>query len=176
MPSSQWGRRQARGAAVLVGVALPFVFVLGALASDTTPPVVKFAVKQAGHYKVVKSTTISDGEPLTLRAVAEDSQGVRKLTISFPPVTSSSCTVGGAIYTGSFPITLPSSRSVSTSGVHVKLVKDVAIPYPTCEVPGNPSQHGFPIGHAFTVVATAINRSSNSSVNQATATLKVKIQ
>lgn len=178
-PRSIRGRRtchHARRAALAVGVVLPFVLVLDAVAKDTTPPVVKLEIKQAGHYHGVKTATMSSGSPLTVRAVARDPQGIKSLTISFPPVTSSSCTVNGAIYTGSFPITLPPSKSVHTNSLHTKLVKGVTISYPTCEVPGSPTQTGEPIGHKFTVILVAHNRSSNSSINNATTKLKVKMQ
>ena len=178
-PRSVRGRRapaHARRAALAVGVALPFLLVLDAVAKDTTPPVVKLEIKQAGHYHAVKTASMSSGVPLTVRAVALDPQGIRSLTISFPPVTSSTCTVNGAIYTGSFPITLPPSKSVHTASLHTKLVKYVTISYPTCEVLGAPTQTGEPIGHKFTIILVAHNRSSNSSINNATTKLKVKMQ
>ena len=178
-PGGTRGRRAFRGvrrAALAAGLVLPFALVFDALAKDTTPPVVKLEVKQGAHFKAVKTATMTSGEPLTVRAVARDPQGVKSMTISFPPVTSSSCTVHDAVYTGSFPITLPPSKSVHATGLHTKLAKNVTIPYPTCQVLGAPSQTGNPIGHTFTVVLTARNRSSNSNTNHATTQLKVKLQ
>ena len=169
-------RRYARNAALVIGAALPFVFVLAAFGKDTTAPVVKFEIKQGSHFVAVKTATMSSGEPLTVRAVVRDPQGVKSLRISFPPVTSNSCTVSNLVYTGSFPITLPHSKSLATTGLHTTLAKDVTIPYPKCEVLGSPSQTGAPIGHTFSVVLVGRNRSPNSSTNQATTTLKVKMQ
>lgn len=171
----RWACRDARRLAVAVGLVLPLVFVLDALA-DTTPPIVKLEIKQGQHFNAVKTATMSSGEPLTVRAVVRDPQGVKSLTVSFPQATADTCTSGGTIFDGSFPITLPSKRSHATTSFRTKLVTTVKIPYPTCHIPvSGHTLTGAPIGHTFRVVLVGHNRSSNPSANHRKTTLKVTI-
>jgi hypothetical protein len=174
------GRRACRGArrlALAASLALPLVFVLDAVAKDTTRPIVKFELKQGQHFNTVTTATMSSGEPLTIRAVVRDPQGVKSLTVSFPHATADTCTSGGTIFSGSFPITLPAKKSVSVTGVHTKLVTNVTIPYPLCheQVAGH-TVTGASVGHTFKVVLVGHNRSSNPSTNHAKTTLIVTLQ
>jgi len=158
-------------------MVLPFVFVVGAMANDPTPPVVKLEIKQGAHFTAVKTATMTSGEPLTVRAVVRDPQGVKSLTVSFPPVTAQTCTSAGTIYQGSFPIALPPSRSRSTTVLETKLVTRVTIPYPQCHVyVAGHTQTGVPTGQTFVVVLQGHNRSSNPSTNHKKTTLKVTIE
>jgi hypothetical protein len=169
--------RRARGAALAAGLMLPFVFVLQAIAKDTTPPVVKLEIKQGPQWKAVKTATMSSGEPLTVRAVVRDPQGVKSLTVSFPPATSDSCTSAGTVFGGSFPIVLPPDRSRSATSGQTELVTSVTIPYPTCHVvSGGQTLTGEPVGHTFTIVLVGDNRSANQSDNHAKTRLKVSLQ
>lgn len=171
----RWACRDARRLAVAVGLVLPLVFVLDALA-DTTPPIVKLEIKQGQHFNAVKTATMSSGEPLTVRAVVRDPQGVKSLTVSFPPATADTCTSAGTIFNGSFPIALPPKKVRSTTGLHTKLVTSVTIRYPVCHVTvAGHTMTGAPIGHTFRVVLVGHNRASNPSVNHRKTTLKVTI-
>ena len=169
-------RRGARRLALAAGLALPLVFVFDAVAKDTTRPVVKFQIRQGQEINTVKTATMNSGEPLTIRAVVVDPQGVKSLTVTFPPATADTCTSAGTIYGGSFPITLPAKKSRSVTGMHTKLVTTVKIPYPQCHV--TVSGHtltGESIGHTFTVVLVGHNRSSNPAKTHAKTTLTVTI-
>jgi hypothetical protein len=169
--------RRARRAALAAGLMLPFVFVVEALANDTTPPVVKLEIKQGSHWKAVKTATMSGAEPLTVRAVVQDPQGVKSLTVSFPPATSDSCTSAGTVFGGSFPIPLPPNRSRSATSGQTQLVTSVTIPYPMCQADsGGHTVSGEPIGHTFRMVLVGKNRSANPSDNHAKTTLKVSLQ
>ena len=97
---------------------------------DTTPPIVKLEIKQGQHFNAVKTATMNSGEPLTVRAVVRDPQGVKSLTVSFPPATADTCTSAGTIFNGSFPIALPPKKVRSTTGLHTKLVTSVDDPIP----------------------------------------------
>lgn len=170
-------RRGARRLALAAGLALPLVFVFDAVAKDTTRPVVKFQIRQGQEINTVKTATMNGGEPLTVRALVKDPQGVKSLTVSFPPATADTCTSADVIYGGSFPITLPHKKSRSVTGLHTKLLTTVTIPYPQCHV--TVSGHtltGESIGHTFTVVLVGHNRSSNPAKNHAKTTLKVTLQ
>jgi hypothetical protein len=170
-------RRSTRHLAVAVVVAVPLVFVLDAVAKDTTRPVVRLEIKQGQHFKAVKTATMSSGEPLTVRAVVRDPQGVKSLTVSFPSATADTCTSAGTIENGSFPIPLPSKKSRVTTGHKTKLVTSVTIPYPTCHFTlSGHTVTGAPVGNTFTVVLVGRNRSSNASTNHAKTTLKVSLQ
>jgi hypothetical protein len=174
------GRRARRGArrlALGASLVLPLVFVLDAVAKDTTRPIVKLEIKQGQHFVAVKTATMNSGEPLTVRAVVRDPQGVKSLTVSFPQATADTCTSAGTIFNGSFPIALPHKKSLSTAGSHTKLVTSVKIPYPLCHVQvGGHTVTGAPIGHTFRVVLIGHNRSSNPSTNHAETSLKVTLQ
>jgi hypothetical protein len=170
--------RRARRVVLAAGLMLPFVFVLEAVAKDTTPPVVKLEIKQGAHWNAVKTATMSSGEPLTVRAVVRDPQGVKSLTVSFPPATSDSCTSAGTVFGGSFPIVLPPNKSRSATSGQTQLVTSVTIPYPMChvEVSGGHTETGEPIGHTFTIVLVGDNRSANLSEDHAKTRLKVSLQ
>jgi hypothetical protein len=158
-------------------LGLPLVFVLDAVAKDTTRPIVKFELKQGQHFNTVKTATMSSGEPLTVRAVVRDPQGVKSMTVSFPHATADTCTSGGSIFGGSFPIMLPAKKSVSATGLHSKLVTNVTIQYPLCHVQvAGHTMTGAPVGHTFKVILVGHNRSSNASTNHAKTTLTVTIQ
>lgn len=170
-------RRAARRLGLAAGLALPLVFAFDALAKDTTRPIVKFQIRQGQEINTVKTATMSSGEPLTVRAVVKDPQGVKSLTVSFPSATADTCTSGGTIFNGSFPITLPAKKSRSVTGVHTKLVTIVKIPYPQCHVTvAGHTMTGESIGHTFTVVLVGHNRSSNPAKNHAKTKLKVTLQ
>ena len=170
-------RRVAPRLALAAGLALPLVFVFDAVAKDTTRPIVKFQIRQGQEINTVETATMSGGEPLTVRAVVKDPQGVKSLTVSFPPATADTCTTAGTIHNGSFPITLPGTKSWSVTGVHAKLVTTVKIPYPQCHVTvSGHTMTGESIGHTFTVVLIGHNRSSNPAKNHAKTTLKVTLQ
>ena len=174
---SRFARRGARRLALAAGLALPLVFVFDAVAKDTTRPVVKFQIRHGQEINTIKTATMNSGEPLTIRAVVTDPQGVKSLTVSFPPATADTCTSAGVIYGGSFPITLPHKRSRSVTGVHTKLVTTIKIPYPQCHVTvSGHTMTGESIGHTFTVVLVGHNRSSNPAKNHARTTLKVSLQ
>jgi hypothetical protein len=172
------GRRACRGAGrlgVAAGLVLPLVFVLNAPA-DTTRPIVKLEIKQGQHFNAVKTATVSSGEPLTVRAVVSDPQGVKSLTVSFPPATADTCTSAGFIQSGSFPIMLPPDKSRSATSGQTKLTASVTIPYPSCHfVEGGQTRTGVPTGHTFTVVLVGRNRSSTPGTEQKKTTLTVTI-
>src|ERR1700750_3113984 len=82
---SRFVRRAARRLALVIGLALPLVFAFVAVAKDTTRPIVKFQIRQGQEINTVKTATMTSGEPLTIRAEVKDPQGVKSLTVSFPP-------------------------------------------------------------------------------------------
>jgi hypothetical protein len=170
-------RRHARRLALAMTLLAPFVFALDAFAEDTTPPVVKLQIKQGAHFKAVKAATMSSGEPLTVRAVVRDPQGVKSLTVSLPTATASTCTSAGLIEHGSFPIALPPSKSRSAVGLQTKLVTSVTIPYPSChfEMAGQ-TRTGVPTGNKFVIVLEGHNRSSDPTKNHKKTRLIVTIE
>ena len=175
--SQHRARRNTRRLAVAVAAAVPLVFVLDAVAKDTTRPVVRFEIKQGQHFKAVKRATMTSGEPLTIRAVVHDPQGVKSLTVRFPSATADTCTSAGTLQDGSFPIPLPSKKSRVTTAHKTMLVTSVTIPYPTCHFTLNGhTVTGEPVGNTFTVVLVGHNRSSSASTNHAKTTLKVSLQ
>ncbi|MGO8865896.1 MAG: hypothetical protein ACLQME_05265 [Alphaproteobacteria bacterium] len=151
--------------------------------NDMTPPSVVIKVKGPdGQYAPASTATYSaSGGRLDLMCIVSDPQGVQAIQLSFLG-NSDSCLVGGSPISGSYPIAglpgpLQQSLVPNAQGqvpTELPLLATISSPL-TCEVLGNPSQTGAPVGAQFIVQCTGQNWSSNPQVQGASATLTVSV-
>ena len=148
--------------------------------NDATPPKVQIKVQGANNqYEPQTEVDLLYGKQIDLMSVVTDSDGVRSLDLNFTGSTSSHCTVGGTVYSGSFYVSLPNAMQQTVqpdaSGKVIDSLPLLAtVKDPVCNVPG--VGPGRPIGHTITVQSTGKNWSSNAQNSTATANLKINIK
>ncbi len=147
--------------------------------NDSTPPTVVIKAKQNNVYAPATSVDLHAGQQVDVMAIVSDPDGVRSLSLQFSGGTASHCTVGSTVYSGSFPISLPSGMQQTLQGdassqVLTQLPLLATVNDPTCKPLGG--QEGRPIGHTITVQAAGTNWSSNPQNSSASATLQIHIK
>jgi len=170
-------------ASLAVALALNGCTLVPVNPNDMTPPSVVIKVKGPnGQYAPASTATYSaSGGRMDLMCIVSDPQGVRAIQLSFLG-NSQSCLVGSAPISGSYPIgglpgALQQSLVPNAQGqvpTELPLLATISSPL-TCEVLGNPSQTGAPVGGQFIVQCTGQNWSSNPQVQGASATLAVSV-
>jgi len=148
---------------------------------DSTPPQVEIKVKINNQY-VPKSTldSHSSDEPIDLMCVVTDPEGVRSIDLSFTGGISSSCTVSGTIFNGSFPVSLPGplhqDLQGNSSGQVLTTLPMLASLGPfTCKPLGG-QQEGRPFGHTVTAVCVGKNWSQVAGKSTTQAKLDIHIK
>lgn len=150
--------------------------------ADASRPVVEVLVKQSnGQYEVADQATLGSGGQVKVLCRVRDPQGVKQARLSFQGGSSGSCTIGSAVFNGSFPLQppLPSAMVQDIGGGNGKApttvplfadVNDVK-----CSVFGQ-QQQGRPLGHTITAQCEGTNWSSNPANRSASAQLQIKVQ
>lgn len=151
--------------------------------NDASKPKAEILVKQSnGQFAVASTATLTSGGQVKIMCRITDNDGVKSAQLSFQGGTSSNCTVGSAVFSGSFPLSppLPAPQQQTLSGdANNKVLKVLPlmadINDESCTVFGQ-QQKGRPLGHTITATCEGKNWSSNAQNQGDSTQLQIKVQ
>lgn len=151
--------------------------------NDASKPKAEILVKQSnGQFAVASTATLASSGQVKIMCRITDNDGVKFAKLSFQGGTSSNCTVGSTVFSGSFPLSppLPAPMQQTLSGdANNKVLKVLPlmadINDESCTVFGQ-QQSGRPLGHTITATCEGKNWASNVQNQSHSTQLQVKVQ
>lgn len=179
-------RRFLRPAALCGGLSMLLAFTAGCDKvspdpNDQTPPQIEIKVRDAsGQYVEASKVDLHSNEPLEIMCIVSDSGGIKTASLEFFGKVDS-CTVGGAIYTGTYyasplPSPIHQSFEVDSDGTVLERMPllstlDGAV---ACSVPGIGT--GRPYGTSIKIVCGGRNWASAPQFQYAQKALEVVVR